>query len=50
MAELTPQLRERVENTIRFLTVDAVQRAGIGHLALLDRPEVYQQIRRWLSD
>jgi transketolase len=30
--ELTPKLRERIENTIRGLTVDAVERAGIGHL------------------
>ncbi len=30
--ELTPELRERIENTIRGLTVDAVERAGIGHL------------------
>ena len=30
--ELTPALREQIENTIRFLTVDAVERAGIGHL------------------
>ncbi|MBW2420468.1 MAG: transketolase [Deltaproteobacteria bacterium] len=29
--ELTPQLRERIENTIRFLAVDAVQRANSGH-------------------
>src|SRR5437867_6809091 len=28
---LTPALRERVENTIRFLAVDAVQRANSGH-------------------
>ena len=32
MAELTPQLREQIENTIRFLTIDAVAAAGIGHL------------------
>ena len=29
--ELTPQLRERIENTLRFLAVDAVQRAQSGH-------------------
>ena len=28
---LTPALRERVENTIRFLAADAVQRANSGH-------------------
>jgi transketolase len=28
---LTPELRERVENTIRFLAADAVQRANSGH-------------------
>jgi transketolase len=30
--ELTPALREQIENTIRGLTIDAVERAGIGHL------------------
>jgi transketolase len=30
--ELTPALRERIENTIRGFTIDAVERAGIGHL------------------
>jgi transketolase len=30
--KLTPALREQIENTIRGLTVDAVERAGIGHL------------------
>ena len=29
--EPSPQLRERIENTIRFLAVDAVQRANSGH-------------------
>ncbi len=29
--ELTPQLREQIENTIRFLAVDAVEAAGCGH-------------------
>ena len=29
--ELTPELREQAENTIRFLAVDAVQRANSGH-------------------
>jgi transketolase len=29
--ELSPDLRNRIENTIRFLAVDAVQRAGCGH-------------------
>src|SRR5262245_61754149 len=28
---VTPALRERIENTIRFLAVDAVQRANSGH-------------------
>jgi transketolase len=28
---MTPDLRERIENTIRFLAVDAVERAGCGH-------------------
>jgi transketolase len=31
MSTLTPKLRERIENTIRFLAVDAVQRANSGH-------------------
>jgi transketolase len=31
MTPLTPELRERIENTIRFLAVDAVQRANSGH-------------------
>jgi len=30
-SELTSQLREQIENTIRFLAVDAVQRANSGH-------------------
>jgi transketolase len=30
--ELSPALREQIENTIRGLTVDAVEAAGIGHL------------------
>jgi len=30
--ELRPELREKIENTIRGLTIDAVERAGIGHL------------------
>ncbi len=30
--ELSPALREQIENTIRGLTIDAVQAAGIGHL------------------
>src|SRR3972149_2326731 len=30
--ELTPALRSRIENTIRGLTIDAVEAAGIGHL------------------
>ena len=30
-SELTPALREKIENTIRFLAVDAVERAGCGH-------------------
>ena len=31
MSELTPPLREQIENTIRFLAVDAVEAAGCGH-------------------
>jgi transketolase len=31
MTTLTPELRERIENAIRFLAVDAVQRANSGH-------------------
>ncbi len=31
MTTLSPDLRERIENTIRFLAVDAVQRASSGH-------------------
>ncbi len=30
--ELSPELRRSIENTIRGLTIDAVERAGIGHL------------------
>ncbi|MAE93209.1 MAG: transketolase [Deltaproteobacteria bacterium] len=30
--ELSPALREQIENTIRGFTIDAIQRAGIGHL------------------
>lgn len=30
--EITPGLREEIENTLRCLTLDAVQRAGIGHV------------------
>jgi transketolase len=30
--EASPELLERIENTIRFLAVDAVERAGIGHV------------------
>ena len=29
---LTPELRSKIENTIRGLTIDAVEAAGIGHL------------------
>jgi transketolase len=32
MSELTPQLRARIESTIRFLSVDAVARANSGHI------------------
>jgi transketolase len=32
MTTLRPDLRERVENTIRFLTLDAVHRANSGHV------------------
>ena len=31
MTDLSAELRERIENTIRFLSVDAVERAGCGH-------------------
>ncbi|MEE2677615.1 MAG: transketolase [Myxococcota bacterium] len=31
MSEPSEALRERIENTIRFLSVDAVERAGCGH-------------------
>ena len=31
-SDLSPALREQIENTIRGLTIDAVERAGIGHL------------------
>jgi transketolase len=31
VSELTPQLRQQIENTIRFLAVDAVEAAGCGH-------------------
>jgi len=31
-SELTPALRTQIENTIRGLTIDAVEAAGIGHL------------------
>ncbi|MEE8509316.1 MAG: hypothetical protein V3T07_09650, partial [Myxococcota bacterium] len=31
MSELGLELRERIENTIRFLAVDAVERASSGH-------------------
>jgi len=31
-AQETPELLERIENTIRFLSVDAIERAGIGHV------------------
>jgi len=31
MTDLSAELRERIENTIRFLAVDAVERAGCGH-------------------
>ncbi len=30
-ATLAPSLREKIENTLRFLAVDAVERAGCGH-------------------
>jgi len=30
-SDLSPELRERIENTIRFLAVDAVEKAGSGH-------------------
>jgi len=30
--DLTPALRAEIENTLRCLTIDAVQRAGIGHV------------------
>jgi transketolase len=31
-SELAPELRRQIENTIRGLTIDAVEAAGIGHL------------------
>lgn len=31
-AQPGPELQERIENTIRFLAVDAIERAGIGHV------------------
>ena len=31
-SELSPVLREKIESTLRFLTMDAVQKAGIGHV------------------
>jgi transketolase len=31
MSELSAELRERIENTIRFLAVDAIEKAGSGH-------------------
>jgi transketolase len=31
-AQVTPLLLERIENTVRFLSVDAIERAGIGHV------------------
>src|SRR5262245_21954890 len=31
MSEPSAELRERIENTLRFLAVDAVERAGCGH-------------------
>jgi transketolase len=31
-AQENPELLERIENTIRFLAVDAIERAGIGHV------------------
>ncbi|MGH7289452.1 MAG: transketolase, partial [Myxococcota bacterium] len=31
-SELAPALRTKIENTIRGLTIDAVEAAGIGHL------------------
>src|SRR5262245_50542431 len=31
MTDASAELRERIENTFRFLAVDAVERAGSGH-------------------
>ena len=50
--ELTPALREKIENTLRFLTMDAVQKAGIGHVGAplgLARPafELWDQVLRF---
>src|SRR5262245_24238833 len=48
--ELTPALRAQIENTIRGLTIDAVEAAGIGHLGApmgLARP-VFQLWDRYL--
>ena len=49
--EPSPALREQIENTIRGLTIDAVERAGIGHLGApmgLARP-VFQLWDRHLA-
>src|SRR5262245_20821742 len=49
-SELTPALRAQIENTIRGLTIDAVEAAGIGHLGApmgLARP-VFQLWDRYL--
>jgi len=51
-SELTPVLREKIENTLRFLTMDAVQKAGIGHVGAplgLARPalELWDQVLRF---
>ena len=49
---LTPELREKIESTLRFLTMDAVQKAGIGHVGAplgLARPafELWDQVLRF---
>ncbi len=50
--KLSPALRENIESTLRFLTMDAVQKAGIGHVGAplaLARPafELWDQVLRF---
>ena len=44
MTAPSPELRERIENTIRFLAVDAVERASSGHPVDLIKTLNHQQI------